>query len=100
VGRGNSDKPRSQLIRKIDASDLVLGVRFAPSGLRSEPHRGAGQGPGDPFDRLDLLDDELPGRIDASAMSTPPSSTSAGKMVVIGSSRSPGPLHALHLHSL
>src|SRR6266545_1975579 len=40
------------------------GLRFAPSGLRAEPHRRAGQGPGDALDRLDLVD-ELPGRIDA-----------------------------------
>src|SRR6266511_3715231 len=49
----------------LHASDLVSGLRFAPNGLRSESHRGAGQGSGDPLDRLDLLDDELPGRIDA-----------------------------------
>src|SRR6266545_356263 len=40
------------------------GLRFAPSGLRAEPHRRAGQGPGDALDRLDLVD-ELPGRIEA-----------------------------------
>ncbi len=30
VGRGNSDSPRNQLIRKIEASDLVLGSAVRP----------------------------------------------------------------------